>query len=212
MLCSAGVITRQQTKQAQDLADSQGGRAVDHLVELGFLSRERLETVEQAVPTAPKSVAESEVSEAELLNLLLKIMLTRALETPGRLSEAIKLPMGLTGALLQTAVDRKLVEILGRGSGDSALELRHQLSALGRERAAAALEINQYNGPAPVSLEAYSSRIERQRIIQERVSRDRIDVAFDDLVVEDSFIHRLGPAVNSGRAILLYGPAGNGKK
>ena len=211
MLCSAGVITRQQTKQAQELADTQGGRPVDHLVTLGYLSQERLATVEQSVPAAPKSVAESEVSEAELLNLLLKIMLTRALETPGRLSEAIKLPMGLTGALLQTAVDRKLVEILGRGSGDSALELRHQLSALGRERAAAALEINQYNGPAPVSLEAYSSRIERQRIIQERVSRDRIDVAFDDLVVEDSFIHRLGPAVNSGRAILLYGPAGNGK-
>ncbi len=211
MLCSAGVITRQQTKQAQDLADTKGGRPVDHLVELGFLTQERLDAVEQAIPTVPKSIGESEISEAELLTLMLKIMLTRALETPGRISEAIKLPMGLTGELLQIAVDRKLVEILGRGSGDAALELRHQLSAMGRERAAAALEINQYNGPAPVSLDAYSARIDRQRIIQERVSRDRIDIAFDDLVVEDHFIHRLGPAINSGRAILLYGPAGNGK-
>jgi hypothetical protein len=35
--------------------------------------------------------------------------------------------------------------------------------------------------------------------------------AFEGLVIPDRFLSRLGPAVNSGTAILIYGPAGNGK-
>ena len=38
-----------------------------------------------------------------------------------------------------------------------------------------------------------------------------MDEAFSEIVIPDRFASRLGPAVNSGTAILIYGPAGNGK-
>ena len=69
----------------------------------------------------------------------------------------------------------------------------------------------QYFGPAPVSLEDYKERILRQRVTNEIVTRQRPNEAFDGLVMPERFVSRLGPAVNSGNAILIYGPAGNGK-
>src|SRR5690606_22357778 len=77
--------------------------------------------------------------------------------------------------------------------------------------AAEALEMNQYVGPAPVSLPAYHSRILRQRITNERIGREVVEEAFADLSIPPDFVQRLGPGINSGRAILLYGPPGNGK-
>jgi energy-coupling factor transporter ATP-binding protein EcfA2 len=62
-----------------------------------------------------------------------------------------------------------------------------------------------------VSLTAYTERIQRQRITNERVDRAAIDAAFANMVISESFVHRIGPAINSGRSILLYGPPGNGK-
>ena len=50
-----------------------------------------------------------------------------------------------------------------------------------------------------------------QKISNEHVTREMLDEAFQGLVIPDRFLSRLGPAVNSGTAILIYGPAGNGK-
>ena len=90
--------------------------------------------------------------------------------------------------------------------------MRHGLTRPGREWIAEAVETQgQYFGPAPVSLASYRYQIERQRITNERVTRETLEKAFGALVVPDRFVSRLGPAVNSGCAILIYGPAGNGK-
>ena len=68
-----------------------------------------------------------------------------------------------------------------------------------------------YTGPAPVSLAAYSDRLVRQKVTNETISWPRIQSAFGDLDITEAFIDQIGPAVRSGRAVLLYGPAGNGK-
>ena len=70
---------------------------------------------------------------------------------------------------------------------------------------------NQYVGPAPVPLSALVERIQRQRITNERVDRASVEKAFANLIVSQNFIHQIGPAINSGRSILLYGAPGNGK-
>ncbi len=36
-------------------------------------------------------------------------------------------------------------------------------------------------------------------------------MAFNDIVITDAMLRRIGPAVNSARSIFLYGPPGNGK-
>ena len=62
-----------------------------------------------------------------------------------------------------------------------------------------------------MSLESYRQQILKQSIGDERVDRDTINQSFSDLVIPDDFIRRIGPGINSGKCILLYGPAGNGK-
>ncbi len=90
-------------------------------------------------------------------------------------------------------------------------ELRLTLTRAGREFAADAMKRGQYFGPAPVSLRDYQHRILQQRITNELVSRQRLEEGFAGLVMTERFLSRLGPAINSGNAILIYGPAGNGK-
>jgi SpoVK/Ycf46/Vps4 family AAA+-type ATPase len=43
------------------------------------------------------------------------------------------------------------------------------------------------------------------------IERDRLREGFAHLVVDDAVLDQLGPAVNSNRAVFLYGPPGNGK-
>ena len=50
-----------------------------------------------------------------------------------------------------------------------------------------------------------------QKITNELVTFDKVKEHLKDLAMETSQIEQAGPALNSGRAILLYGPPGNGK-
>src|SRR4029077_8228744 len=43
------------------------------------------------------------------------------------------------------------------------------------------------------------------------IDRERLRAGFSHLVVDDQVLEQLGPAVNSGKALFLYGPPGNGK-
>ena len=72
------------------------------------------------------------------------------------------------------------------------------------------LQISQYSGAAPVSLKAYAEAVKMQATMIE-VSRDLLRSAFSDLVVPDSLLDKLGPALIEQSSIFLYGPAGNGK-
>jgi energy-coupling factor transporter ATP-binding protein EcfA2 len=50
-----------------------------------------------------------------------------------------------------------------------------------------------------------------QKLTNEIISFQRIRESFKGLTFDDSIVEQCGPALNSGRAILLYGPPGNGK-
>ena len=68
-----------------------------------------------------------------------------------------------------------------------------------------------YTGPAPVTLEEFTDQVNLQKLTNELITFERIRDAISDLTFEDSIIEQSGPALNSGRAMLLYGPPGNGK-
>jgi energy-coupling factor transporter ATP-binding protein EcfA2 len=50
-----------------------------------------------------------------------------------------------------------------------------------------------------------------QKVTNEIITFDRIRKATAALTFDDALIEQCGPALNSGRAMLLYGPPGNGK-
>jgi energy-coupling factor transporter ATP-binding protein EcfA2 len=212
ILVRKNLATREQVDAAlerQKLSNAPLGKV---LVNMGVLSEEALAGILNAPPEAPKSLAETGISTGELRNLMLKTMSLMELQIPSEIADALKLPTPMVRELLEDCVNQKLVEVLGSaGEGGMLSELRHSLTKDGKIRAGEALEQCLYVGPAPVCLESYHEQIAVQKITNERLSREQVDGAFSDLVISQQFIENIGPAANSGRAILLYGPPGNGK-
>jgi predicted ATPase with chaperone activity len=84
-------------------------------------------------------------------------------------------------------------------------------STKGRERALQLLEVNHYAGPAPVSLEDYTEQVRAQAITGKDVTPSDMTRAFAEMVLQPDVLPKLGAAIQSGRAIFLYGPTGTGK-
>jgi predicted ATPase with chaperone activity len=87
----------------------------------------------------------------------------------------------------------------------------YSLTESGRERAAALLRSCAYTGPAPVPLLEYVMSVEAQTIRDERPRRSQLLRAFEDITIDEALFDSLGPAVNSGAGLFLYGEPGNGK-
>ena len=211
VLVAQGLVTPADIAAAIERQQARGGVLGDHLVALGKLEPADLEAAMRSSPPSPRSIAETGLELPDLLNLMTKAMYSGSVETPSRLADVLKLPPRIVQLIIDEAQERKLLDILGSVGASAASELRYVLTEKGKQWALEALGQNQYIGPAPVSLAAYNERIQRQRITNERVDRAAIDAAFANMVISENFVHQIGPAINSGRSILLYGPPGNGK-
>lgn len=212
LLIAHGLVNQTDINAALDRQRTQGGLLGENLIALGKLTPSDLAAVIQGAPQPPKSIAETGISQADLLNLMMKAMYSAGAETASKISDVIKLPHRIVQLLTEEARERKLIEALGgTGTTFAMSELRFTLTEKGKTWALDALGQNQYVGPAPVPLTDYTERIRRQRITNERVDRQQVDRAFANLIISDAFVRAVGPAVNSGRSILLYGPPGNGK-
>lgn len=211
ILVAHGLVTPIDVEAALGYQKRHGGRLGEALVELGRLKPEDLETVMHGAPQSPRDLADTGLPLADLLNLLIKALYAGNTETPSLMADFLKLPQRIVQALILQAQERKLLDVLGAAGKLAMSELRYVLSEKGKQWASDAMAQNQYVGPAPVSLAEYTERIERQRITNERIDRAAVDAAFANLIIPERFIHQIGPAINSGRSILLYGPPGNGK-
>jgi hypothetical protein len=126
------------------------------------------------------------------------------------LAERIRLPFTMLEPLIEHVRAEQLVEVRGStGSGSSSY--RYALTDAGRERARQYLDISQYVGPAPVSLAAYLAQMRTLSASRQYIDRDRLRQGFSHLIITDHVLEQLGPAVNAGKAVFLYGPPGNGK-
>jgi predicted ATPase with chaperone activity len=103
-----------------------------------------------------------------------------------------------------------MLEALGASAQHPSV-LRYALSNLGRERAVESLLHCHYAGPAPVTLAQFRTQVVKQALAHERATPASLRESFRDLVLPQSLLDNLGPAINSGKAVLLYGGAGNGK-
>jgi DNA-binding MarR family transcriptional regulator len=211
-LVAKGIASAADVDRALQHQKQTGMRIGDSLVALGILTKEQIDEALADAPQVPMTIPGTGIDQVFLLELAIKGMYSESLETPSQLSRAMKLSNTVVDQLLKAAVDRKLVEALASATAASARsELRYTLTRAGRELAVDAMSRGQYFGPAPVSLKDFQDRILNQKITNELVSRAKMDAAFAGLVIPDRFLNRLGPAINSGNAILIYGPAGNGK-
>jgi hypothetical protein len=126
------------------------------------------------------------------------------------IAERMRLPFTLLEPLVEHARAEQLIEVKG-ANGSNAVAYRYSLTDLGRERARQFLDINQYVGPTPVPLPAYVAQMKALAANRGYLDRERLKQGFQHLVVDDQILEKLGPAVNAGKAVFLYGPPGNGK-
>ncbi|MFY1705991.1 ATPase [Tritonibacter scottomollicae] len=170
-----------------------------------------MQTPTVTAPPPPKGLGEMKLPLVMMRDILLKTMFRKTLDTVTDLSEAICLPGSVTQELVDLARDQKLLEATGTLNANSGNEMGYQLTDAGRARALDALSQSEYFGAMPVPLDVYREQVKRQSIRNIRVSRQQLTAAMGHLILPDSLLDHLGPAVSAGRSILMYGPPGNGK-
>ncbi|APG85553.1 AAA+ class ATPase with chaperone activity [Sinorhizobium americanum CCGM7] len=163
------------------------------------------------MPLAPMSVEESGLEFSFLLRLAAKCATEQDTVTPSHLAERMKLPKAVINLLVKELVKLAYMEARGLAGEDVRSDIRYALSTKGMEYAHAAIRQSSYVGPAPVSLDAFCRQLSLQSIHHERVTQDGLLASLEGLVLSPSLVEKLGPAMNSGQSILLYGPPGNGK-
>ena len=162
-------------------------------------------------PPAPRSLDDTGLSMVLMRDILLKTMFRRNLEEVTGLSKVLCLPVPVTQELVDLARTQKLVEATGTMHATSGSEMGYQLSDSGKARALDALSQSEYYGAMPIPMEIYAEQVKRQSIRNIQITRDQLTGAMGHLVLPPALLGNLGPAVSSGRSILMYGPPGNGK-
>ena len=211
VLIGAKLASVKDIEAAQKRQAIEGGDIGSNLVALGLLPAVALERIMRISPPDPTNLDQLKIKESDLLDLLLKLIFVQGLENIVQFSTAFKLPQPLVKELADLSVTRQLLRVVAAQGAGSLAEQRYQLTEAGRDWAESALGRCQYVGPCPVSLDAFRDHILLQRITNERVTLKELMSAVDDLCFSEEFIRKIGPALNSGRPILFYGPAGNGK-
>ncbi len=162
-------------------------------------------------PAPPRSLRDTGLNLVMMRDILLKTIFRKNLETVAEMSEAIALALPLTQHLVEICREQKLIEAQGTLHAGSGSDMTFKLSDAGKARALDALSQSEYYGALPVPLEMYKEQTKRQSIKNVQITREKLMGSMGHLILPDELLEHLGPAVSSGRSILLYGPPGNGK-
>jgi energy-coupling factor transporter ATP-binding protein EcfA2 len=163
--------------------------------------------MESAGPLAPQAVFETGIRKSLLDELAVKILFLNGEMSVVDLSEHMCLSLAIVEEVFRFLRKEQFCEVKGMIGGSHRIVATGQ----GKARASELLALNQYAGPAPVSLFDYTTRVHSQSVQQAVVQPGELVRAFQPLVLDDDILSRLGTAVASGTSIFLYGPAGTGK-
>jgi predicted ATPase with chaperone activity len=162
-----------------------------------------------ALVPRPGTLASTGLSADLLGDLASKLLLRSGVLSLSELADRLAIAGGILMDVL--ALLRKEARIEVRPGGSTEAELCYNLTERGRQAALHALHRDGYIGPAPVRLEDYARLVTAQAARDRRVNRNAMRQALSGVVLTDALRDRLGAALNSGRALFLYGPAGTGK-
>ncbi|NDJ77041.1 MAG: ATP-binding protein [Chloroflexi bacterium] len=162
-------------------------------------------------PPPIRSIQETGLNIGILQDLAIKTLYFGGYLSGNRIAELMHLPFtNVVEIVLEGLKREKFVEVRG-GGGLGAGAFEYVLTLKGTEKAHEALARTQYAGPTPVTLEQYVAAMNAQARVRLTVQRETLERALKGLTINDEMFGRIGPAVNSGKAIFMYGPPGNGK-
>lgn len=168
----------------------------------------RILSSESYFPAEPTSIADTGLPVSLIESLLIKRLALTGMSSGRKLAEQVCLPFRILEEIYQSLRAR---QVLVHKSAAPLNDYHYVLTDLGRDLAQAAMQACSYVGPAPVPLVDYVISAEAQSIRAEAPRREQLEEAFRDISIDDRLFECLGPAINSGAGLFLYGSPGNGK-
>lgn len=168
-------------------------------------------TPQAAAPKVPVSFYDLKIPQAVLENLVLKHLSAYPKLDVLQLTKYLCISSHLVEDLLAGLKMRSLVEVYQAEAHFASGHVRYGLSEAGGREAERAFLRDAYIGPAPVSLDDYNQMVSAQDVRSKIITRPDVEQALNDVYGSERLVSVLGPAINSGRALLLYGDAGTGK-
>jgi MoxR-like ATPase len=169
----------------------------------------------QSAPYYPPPLTRLEDTGLSLLwlqDLTLKIFYYQGYLTGFKTAEELALPFaGIVDQILESLKREKLIEVKSSQMGLGEGSYQYAITGAGMIRAREALDRSQYAGPAPVPIGNYNESIRHQSRGRVAITSRTMRQILSHLVLSENTFQRLGPALNSGTSIFLYGPPGNGK-
>ena len=159
-------------------------------------------------PPVPETLEDTGLTEDEIERIVLKYLLARGSATGRLICGQLKLPFQIVDPILKRFKQEQVLAFKGAAEmGD----YEFAITDYGRERAQRYNAECTYYGAAPVNLRDYLQAMEAQSIAKHEATEEDLKHAFSDLIIEEGMLDRLGPAINSGRGMFLFGEPGNGK-
>lgn len=159
-------------------------------------------------PKAVESLDQTGLTFEEVERLILKFLMSKGSSTGRNICTQICLPFQIVDPILKQLKHQQLLTFKGAAEmGD----YEFAITEAGRDRAYRYNLECTYYGAAPVSLKDYLKAMEAQSIAKQEATEDDLKKAFSDLIINPRMLDRLGPAINSGRGMFLFGEPGNGK-
>jgi predicted ATPase with chaperone activity len=182
---------------------------------MGSSSRSQVSSSPQQMldwePPIIDSLEDTGLSQGFVQDLVLKVMYFRGQLTGHDIARSIHLPFStVVGPIMEFLKREQLCEVKGSG-GLGAASYQYDITNKGAARAREQLERTTYTGPAPIPWDDYVDAIKAQGGNRLAVNPQIMKKSLSHLVLENPVFSKIGPAVNSGRSIFLYGPPGNGK-
>jgi predicted ATPase with chaperone activity len=160
------------------------------------------------IPKEPQELADLKVSEAIIEEIAVKYLLSKGDASMRQISEQLGVPFAIIENLVtRLKNDQYLGYIDQAAMNDYVCRLTEKGRSLAKDYSGACT----YFGTCPVSFEDYVASVEAQTINDQSPGQEDLDRAFSDLLIDPTMMIRLGPAVNSGRGMFLFGFPGNGK-
>lgn len=159
-------------------------------------------------PQEPTTHRQAGLTETQVEELVMKFLLARGDAQGRQVADQIKLPFSIVDQFLRRLKQEQLVVYRDAAQVN---DYQYQLTEVGRERARRYSRECSYYGSAPVTLQAYIDSVKAQSLTMQHPTEKDLKRAFGDLLINPKMLRRLGPAINSGRGMFLFGYPGNGK-
>ena len=159
-------------------------------------------------PQEPSTFYEAGISSSLVEELVVKYLLAVGEASIRQIADQVCLPFVLIEELITSLKSEQVLGYIDQSPVDGYV---CKLTEVGRDRGRSYHSFSSYYGSAPVAFRDYCESVEAQTINDQNPTREDLDRAFHDLLIDPDMMIRLGPAVNSGRGMFLFGYPGNGK-